>query len=133
MFSDIDNPDGLNKALLSQGCVLETAPSMGTVGRTYIPRTGVWVRSLRLPRSSCKSPGSHVLLLTSSNMNSIKNSPCYFLVMRKTDCPTQKEERQKGRAARGTPQASSPSPVPGAEQGKVGSFSETIPWFFLVG
>ena len=35
--------------LLSQGCVPEAAPSMRTMGRTYIPRTENRVRSLQLP------------------------------------------------------------------------------------
>lgn len=34
------SPDGLNNLMLSQGFVLETVPTVGTVGRTYIPRTG---------------------------------------------------------------------------------------------
>ena len=41
-FSHIFSLDGLNNILLSQGCVLETAPSVGTLG----PRTGERVRSL---------------------------------------------------------------------------------------
>lgn len=45
-FSHIYSPDDLNNALLSQGCVLETALAMGMMGRTYIPRTGECVRSL---------------------------------------------------------------------------------------
>lgn len=39
---------GLNTSL-SQGCILGTAPAGGTVDRTYIPRTGERVRTLRLP------------------------------------------------------------------------------------
>jgi len=35
--------------LLSQGCVLEMAPTVGTVGRIYIPRTRERVRSIQLP------------------------------------------------------------------------------------
>lgn len=37
-FSYIYHPDGFNTSL-SQGYVLGTAPAMGMVGRTYIPRT----------------------------------------------------------------------------------------------
>lgn len=51
-FSHIDCPEGLNKTLLPQGCALGTAPSVGTMGRAYIPRTGEGPRSLQLPWSS---------------------------------------------------------------------------------
>lgn len=52
-----------------QGYVLGTFPTVGTVGRTYIPRTSEEVRSPRLP-----APGStsgHVLLTTFSKRNAI--------------------------------------------------------------
>ena len=39
-FSHVFSPDGPNNILLSQGYVLETAPSVGMVGHTYNPRTG---------------------------------------------------------------------------------------------
>ena len=39
-FSHMFSPDGLNNTLLSQGCVLVTAPTVGTVYRVYIPGTG---------------------------------------------------------------------------------------------
>ena len=41
-FSLMYRPDGLNTTSLSQGCVLEMAPAMGTGGRMheYVPRTG---------------------------------------------------------------------------------------------
>ena len=48
-FSHIYHPDDLNSTVLSQGCILETAPTMG---RTYTPRRGEGVRRLWLPRSS---------------------------------------------------------------------------------
>lgn len=35
------SPDGFNNMSLSEGCVLEVAPSAGTVGGPYIPKTGV--------------------------------------------------------------------------------------------
>lgn len=38
-YSDIFSPDGLNNTLLFQGFILEMAPSVGTVGRVYVPRT----------------------------------------------------------------------------------------------
>ena len=39
-FSHVFHPNGLNNPLLSQAYVTETAPSVGTVGRMYISRTG---------------------------------------------------------------------------------------------
>lgn len=48
----ISSPDGLNNTLLSQSCILEMAPSAGTVGNTYIPNILEGTRSLQLPRSS---------------------------------------------------------------------------------
>lgn len=38
-LSHIHSPDGLYNTLLFQSPVLETAPSIGTVGRGYMPRT----------------------------------------------------------------------------------------------
>lgn len=68
----IECPDGLNNTLLSQGYVLEMAPTVGTVGKTYIPRTGERLRSLRFP--DCLSPAwgsirGHVIKMASSNKN----------------------------------------------------------------
>ena len=39
-FSHAYHPGGFNNTLLCGGCVLGTAPTVGTVGRAYIPRTG---------------------------------------------------------------------------------------------
>ena len=39
-FSHVFHPDDLHNTLLSQGCALEAAPSVRTVGGIYIPRTG---------------------------------------------------------------------------------------------
>lgn len=39
-FSHVVTPDGLNSTLLSQGCVLELALTVGTVSRMSLPRTG---------------------------------------------------------------------------------------------
>lgn len=64
-FSHIYCPDGLNNALLSQGCDLERAPAVGRVGGTYIPRTEEGMRSLPLPRSHSQI---NVLSMTSSNV-----------------------------------------------------------------
>ena len=51
-FSHVFSPDGLDSTLLSQGCILETAPTVGTVGRMYIPMTEERVRSFRMLGSS---------------------------------------------------------------------------------
>ena len=39
-FSQEYSPDSLSNTLLSQGCILEGAPSSGTMGRMFISRTG---------------------------------------------------------------------------------------------
>lgn len=51
-FSPILYLEGLNNILFSPGCVLEVAPSAGTVGGIYIPRTRFGVRSFWLPKSN---------------------------------------------------------------------------------
>ena len=53
-FSAVSCPDGLSNTLLSQGCILESAPGVRKVGGMYISRTwgGAW--SLQLPRSSSR-------------------------------------------------------------------------------
>lgn len=38
-FSPAFSLDGLDNTLLPQGCVFGTAPSVGMVGKVYIPRT----------------------------------------------------------------------------------------------
>lgn len=45
-FSCIYSPDRLNNPLRSQGCILEAAPSVGTVGEMYIPMREERLRSL---------------------------------------------------------------------------------------
>lgn len=40
VFSHVFSTDGFNNTLLSQDYVFETAPTLGTVGRVYIVRTG---------------------------------------------------------------------------------------------
>lgn len=40
-FGHVFSPNGLNSTLLSQSCVLETAPRVGMLGGTYLPRTRV--------------------------------------------------------------------------------------------
>lgn len=50
-FYPIHSPDGLSNTLLSQGYGTGTVPTVETVGRVCIPRTGEKVRSLWLPRS----------------------------------------------------------------------------------
>lgn len=48
------SPDGLNNILLSQGYVLGTTPTVGTVGKAHIPGTGEEIRRLQLPGSKLK-------------------------------------------------------------------------------
>lgn len=50
-FGHIYHPDGLNYRLLSQSCILETAPAVGTTGMMSTSRSGQGVRSLLLPRA----------------------------------------------------------------------------------
>lgn len=38
--SHIYSPESLSNTLLSQGCILEVAPSAATVARMHIPKTG---------------------------------------------------------------------------------------------
>lgn len=39
-FIFVVSPDDLDNTMLSPGCILELAPGVGTVDRTYIPKTG---------------------------------------------------------------------------------------------
>ena len=48
LFIHVQYPSGLNTTLLSQGCVLEMAQSMGIVGGSYIVRAGRGERNLCL-------------------------------------------------------------------------------------
>lgn len=47
-FSPLFNPDSLSNALLSQGCILEIAPCVGMMGKTYILSMEMGVRNLSL-------------------------------------------------------------------------------------
>ena len=62
-------PGGLNDRLLSQGCILEMAPTVGLVGRRHIPRTGEGAEEplIALVQLEGQQTGSHVLLMTSSS------------------------------------------------------------------
>lgn len=53
-LSHLYSPGGLKHTLLSQDCILKMALAMGTVGRTYIPRTGQGGKEPSLPRSSSR-------------------------------------------------------------------------------
>ena len=68
-FTHVFSSDGLNNALLSQGRILETARSMGMMGRTYNPKTGKG----RWEPPAFRSTGSHTLLMTSSNIEKHNN------------------------------------------------------------
>lgn len=52
-FSHVHCLDGLKDTFFCPGCILETAPTVGMVGRTHVPRTGR-VRSLPLPCSGSR-------------------------------------------------------------------------------
>lgn len=39
-FSHVYCPDDINNTFLSQGYILEKAPTVGIVGKAYIPKTG---------------------------------------------------------------------------------------------
>lgn len=45
-FGHVYHPDGVYDTFLTQGCVLGMAPTVGTPGGVYIPRTGEEVKSL---------------------------------------------------------------------------------------
>lgn len=64
-FGHISSPE-VYHTVLSQGCVFEIALGVGMVGRTSAPRTGVRMRSLRLPRSGSRSDPFNDLLPQSS-------------------------------------------------------------------
>lgn len=53
-FRHVYRADGLNPTSLFQGCVLGQLPETEKPSRTYIPRTGEGVGSLRLPRASLR-------------------------------------------------------------------------------
>lgn len=73
-FGHIYHPDDLNTTLLSQGYILETAPSVGMMGRTYIPRTEeVWGwGTFDCLGPALRSTCSHILSTTSSNSGPLK-------------------------------------------------------------
>ena len=57
---------GSQHTLLSQGCFLKRAPTVGMEGRKYIPSTGEG-RRLQMPGPALRSTGSHILSITSFN------------------------------------------------------------------
>lgn len=65
-FSLVHHPD-LNNTLLSQGCVLEAASSLGEAGRMHMPRTRGGKES-HCPGPTQGSAWSHILSMTSSNI-----------------------------------------------------------------
>ena len=67
-LSHIYHPNDLNDTLLSQGCLLETAPNVGTVGVS--PRTlGVGEESFIEPGPACRSTSNHVWVLMHTLMH----------------------------------------------------------------
>ena len=61
-------PDGLDNTLLSQVCILETAPTVGTVGRMYISRRREGDEKLLIAQAQHTG---HNLLMTYSNRGAI--------------------------------------------------------------
>lgn len=61
VFSHVFSPDGINNTLFSQGCVLDTGPSVGRVDRTCIPRMG-----RGLGASDCLGPALGSTVISSS-------------------------------------------------------------------
>ena len=72
-FGHVFYPDGLNNALLFQGCVLETALTVGTVGRIYITRTGIACGGSDCQASACGPNTCHILSISfSKRMRRVK-------------------------------------------------------------
>lgn len=63
----IYHPTGFNNTLRSQGFILTMVPTMGTVSRTYVPRTGEGLRSPDFSGPALRSPSSPNLWMTFSN------------------------------------------------------------------
>ena len=72
VFSHVCCPDALNNTLLSQVCVLGTAPTVGTEGRVYIPRMERGWGASNCPGPALRPISNHILSVTSSN---IRQSP----------------------------------------------------------
>ena len=70
-FSHVASPDGLNNTLLSQDRILETAPTMETVGGIYIPRTEAHPVTLvqLTDHDLCMTPNNHIVSLLRRNCN----------------------------------------------------------------
>lgn len=78
-FSHIYHPGGLNSTFLSQHCVPEIAPTVGRVGRVYLPRRGEKMRHLQLTRSAHSSTRGDTLSMTLSNTLLISTNECKLL------------------------------------------------------
>ena len=69
-FSHLFSPDGLINTSLSQGCITETDPKVEMVSKTYIPRTGKWVRG----HSNCLGPAGMLTCGLTLSMNFCSSS-----------------------------------------------------------
>ena len=63
-FSQIFSPDGLKNTLVSQGCVLGTPPTVGTMDRRTFQDGSMWSAS-KCIRLASKSISSHTFSVTS--------------------------------------------------------------------
>ena len=63
-FSQIFSPDGLKNTLVSQGCVLGTPPTVGTMDRRTV-QDGSTSGASKCLRLASKSTSSHTLSVTS--------------------------------------------------------------------
>ena len=70
-FSQEYSPDSLSNTLLSQGCILEGAPSSGTLDRMFISRPGGLRRLQLLGSISRVNWCDHILLMTSLNISQL--------------------------------------------------------------
>lgn len=75
------HPDGLHNTLPLQTVSLETAPTVGMVGWTYIPSTGDGGRHPHCPSPACRATGDYVLWVTSTNPPPLVTYSCSFPTM----------------------------------------------------
>lgn len=79
-FSHAHLPDGLHTTLLSQGCILGAAASVGRASAMHNPRMGSWWGASDGPGPADRSTSGHVLLTTSSNMVRPVDSTCELIL-----------------------------------------------------
>lgn len=79
-FSHAHLPDGVHTTLLSQGCILGAAASVGRASAMHNPRMGSWWGASDGPGPANRSTSSHVLSTTSSNMVRPVDSTCELIL-----------------------------------------------------